>query len=943
MAFLRNYSTLLLVCLLAPVLQAISQEREQDSIKAPGYFKTTTYTRLAATGFSPAGRTIWLSFELEKTSGTGAAGISLLRGGKEILFAGSPAGSNRAGFHDKALTTVDIRQRHRFFLRVDFGEQEDIAWLFADPSQESDPDVEGANLTLKGHFRFDHIALIAGGGDLPATGYAGTVRIGNTFNAVADKLSSTGSAAASLRGEALKVISWEQRQQSLLVHTSGGLLKLTPYQPQVLQVLFGEDAAVDHARSYAVERAPDSVPFQVSDEPGAVILRTSAYTVKINRRTSQLQLFHPSGRLLLEEHPQGGRRAVNRGSAAVSDIFVPGEHEAIYGLGQFRDGFMDLRGKSRELVQVNTQAAVPVLLSTNGWALFWDNPSRTVYTDNANGMLLASDSGAVTSFYLVAGDRPDSLVRYYRQLTGDAPMLPAWAFGYHQSRNKYATQAEVLDVAARMRREKIPVNSIFIDYYYWGKYGTGSHRFDETLFPQPADMIRQLHKEHIKTIVTVWPAFKPGSDNYQALDKGGYLLKGSKALDGVVYDAFHPDAARLYWKQVAESLVKLGIDGWFLDGPEPDHVPSFLTTTTFAGPAPAVRNLFPLMHTSNFRKGLLQAAPDKRPYILTRCAWASQQKNGTAIWSGDIPSTFEELKKQIPAGLNFTATGIPYWTTDIGGYSGGDPADPQYREVFTRWWQYGVFCPVFRSHGRRHPGNTKGPNELWAFGDTVQQICTSYDQLRYRLLPYIYSISGDVTQKGYTPMRLLAFDFPGDEKVRDIKDQFMFGPAILVNPVTTAGSRSREVYLPAGTGWIDYWTHQTYKGGQTIQAAAPITKIPLFIRAGSLIPVDTAAVQFSDHQTAVQLRIKVYQGADGKFELYEDDGVTLGYTRGAYSRIPFSWDENNRRLTIGKRVGSFPGMPARRRFEIEWIDGKGGPGIISEVTYSGKEVVVKAL
>ncbi|MDD4922359.1 MAG: glycoside hydrolase family 31 protein, partial [Bacteroidales bacterium] len=520
-----------------------------------------------------------------------------------------------------------------------------------------------------------------------------------------------------------------------------------------------------------------------------------------------------------------------------------------------------------------------------------------------------------------------NLIGEYRRLTGEAPMLPVWALGYHQSRNKYSTQEEVLSVAERMRKEKIPMSSIFIDYYYWGKYGTGSHRFDEAQFPDVPGMLKKLHEEyHTKAVITIWPSFRTGTPNYQEMNNAGFLLKGSKALDGAVYDAFNPKAAEMYWKQVAASLIPLGIDGWFLDGPEPDLVPPFLPTTTYAGPAHLVRNLYPLVHSTNFYKGLIGAFPNKRPYLLTRCAWASQQRNSTAVWSGDIPTSMRELKTQITAGLNFVASGIPYWTTDIGGYAGGDPADPAYQETFTRWWQYGVFCPIFRSHGKRFPGDRKTPNELWAYGAKAQKICTDFSNLRYRLLPYIYSLSGEVTLNNYTTMRLLAFDFPKDTSVWNIKDQFMYGPALLVNPVTEPGAASRDVYLPSGTSWVDFWTGETWTGGQTIKADAPISRIPLYVRAGSVIPMGPF-VQFTGEKDAAAVELRVYTGADGAFELYEDDGETFDYKNGQFSRIPMTWNEQAKTLDIGTRQGSFKGMPGTKTFHIVWVGKQNGTGI----------------
>lgn len=376
----------------------------------------------------------------------------------------------------------------------------------------------------------------------------------------------------------------------------------------------------------------------------------------------------------MKEWPEKARMNVHGDSVNAYCRFQLQDEEALYGLGQFRDNLMNLRNAKRELVQFNTQAAVPVIYSTGKWGLFWDNPSRTIYADNNAGMSFVSDYGRIVNYYLFVGDGMDKLVAAYRSLTGVAPMLPAWALGYHQSRNRYATQKEVMEVAKRMKEENIPASTIFIDYHYWGKYGTGSHKFDETIFPDVPAMVDSLHNMYdLKVVLTMWPSFKPGIPNYNEMSERGYILEGARAIDGYIYDTFNPGAAKMYWDKVVP-LVDLNIDGWFLDGPEPDHIASFLPLRTYAGEARRVRNIYPLVHASHFYDGITKARPNLRPYMLTRCAWASQQKWGTAVWSGDIPTTFEELQKQVAAGLNFTATGIPYWTTDIGGYSGGDPS-----------------------------------------------------------------------------------------------------------------------------------------------------------------------------------------------------------------------------------------------------------------------------
>jgi len=746
-------------------------------------------------------------------------------------------------------------------------------------------------------------------------------------------------------GDALRVIRWEKREGVLRIVTTGGILQLRPYLDGILQVQFGSEKGISETIEYAVKKLPPPADvMEVEEAADVVVLKTKLYSVRIARSNSCMAIWNRFGKLLLRESPEGGRTGVLQDSVEIKDNFLLTADEALYGLGQYRDSVLNLRGRKRELVQFNTQVAIPVLLSTNGWGMFWDNPSRTVFSDSHQGMSFKSDVGSSVNFYVFVGAKLDDIIAGYRALTGDAPLLPEWAFGYHQSRNRYASEKELVGVVKRMRSEKIPMSSVFIDYFYWGKYGLGSHHFDEGFFPDPKAMIQSVHDYHTKVVVTVWPAFQSGSKNYDTLQQAGYLLQGVKALNGVVYDPFNPRAAAMYWKLISNQLVPLGIDGWFLDGPEPDNANSFLHATTFAGPAASVRNLYPLVHTRNFYNGLLTVHPNQRPYIITRSAWASQQHNGTVVWSGDIQSTFSELRKQITAGLNFVASGIPYWTTDIGGYEGGDPADSLYREIYTRWWQYGVFCPIFRSHGRRYPGTTKVSNELWAYGTKVQQICTDYSELRYRLLPYIYSLAGNVTQRQYTPMRLLAFDFAGDSLVKDIKDQFMYGPAFLVSPVTEAGKTCRNVYLPGGADWIDFWTGQRIKGGQTILADAPVERIPLYVRSGSIVPLGPA-MQYTGEKPENPVELRIYQGADGFFELYEDDGQSFNYVKGDFSRIPFSWNESAQTLTIGARSGDYSSI-GKHVFHIVPVGETTGHGIKETgpggtiVYYSGKSITV---
>ncbi|MDR3268061.1 MAG: DUF5110 domain-containing protein, partial [Tannerella sp.] len=842
-----------------------------------------------------AANTVWCSFLIYKKSGNTRFGLTFNEGAHEKLFVGMNS-PQKVVFGTQSLKP-EIERPVLVVVRIDHSSQGSKAYIFINPSPASVPDIEGTEHVLSGDFTFDTVCLLSEKG---SEGDISNVKIGADFTKVVEPRETV---TVTDKGQKQTVKSWKKQDNALWIETTGGLLYLQPLVFGSLHVQYGTADAIKRYKSFAVTELPKAASFDVTEDRQSIMLKSEQLKVTVSKQESRINLYDASGKLLVGESLDGARYNVSGDSVKPYCKFLLNSGDALYGLGQFRDNKLNLRNTERELVQFNTQAAVPVVYSTGGWGLFWDNPSRTVYADNETGMSFLSDCGDMVNYYLFVGSRLDDLVGAYRSLTGKAPMVADWTLGYHQSRNKYATQKEVMEVARRMKAEDIPASSIFIDYFYWEKHGTGSHRFDEDLFPDVQGMLDSLHRIYdTKAVLTVWPTFAPGTANYEELSRKGFILNGAKALDGFIYDAFNPDAGQLYWKQVS-SLVKQGIDGWFLDGPEPDNVASFLPATTYAGPARNVRNLYPLVHAATFHNGLLQVRPNQRPYILTRCAWASQQRLGTAIWSGDIPATFEELEKQVTAGLNFTATGIPYWTTDIGGYSGGNPADEEYRELFTRWFQYGTFCPVFRAHGRRYPGDRKTSNELWAYGSEAQQICTGFIKLRYALFPYIYTLTYHVTHKDYTPMRLLAFDFPNDKNVLDCKDQFMYGPAFLVCPVLKAGMTARQVYLPASHDWTDFWTGKTYPGGTVIEAPAPKEHIPVYVRSGAIIPFYTSLQKHVT--TEIPLEIRIYKGENGFFELYEDDGETLNYAREEYSIIPFTWNEAGQTLTIGVRKGDY--------------------------------------
>jgi alpha-D-xyloside xylohydrolase len=584
-----------------------------------------------------------------------------------------------------------------------------------------------------------------------------------------------------------------------------------------------------------------------------------------------------------------------------------------------------------------------------------------------NRISLYSEVADQIDYYFVYGENKDEVIAGYREITGKAPMMPKWTMGLWQCRERYKTQEELLSVVREFRKRNIPLDNIVQDWFYWEEDKWGSHEFDASRFPDPKGMINTLHNElNTSIMISVWPKFYVGTEHYKAFDENGWLYKrnvekGQKDWVGpgyvsTFYDPYNADAGKLFWKQINEKLFSLGIDAWWLDATEPD-IHSNLSREetrlrngpTALGTAARYLNTFSLMNSKSVYEGQRVAAPNQRVFILTRSAFAGQQRYSAATWSGDVASRWYDLKAQIPAGLNFSLSGIPYWTTDIGGFA----VEPRYenpneidleewRELNTRWFQFGTFCPLFRVHGQfpfREMFNI-APDDHVAYKTMLK-----YDKLRYRLMPYIYSLTGHVTHKDYTIMRALVMDFGNDEKVLSIGDQFMFGPSILVNPVYEYKSRSRELYLPTGSGWYDMRSGEYYEGGQTITADAPYTDIPLFIKEGSIIPCGPE-IQYTTEKPVDPVRLFVYTGTDCAFDLYEDENINYNYEKGKYSIIPISFNEENKKLKIGERKGSYAGMPESRTFEIVWITESRSIGLNFKsepnmsVKYNGNELTV---
>lgn len=579
----------------------------------------------------------------------------------------------------------------------------------------------------------------------------------------------------------------------------------------------------------------------------------------------------------------------------------------------------------------------------------------------------ASDAGKAVDYYYVGGDDMDGVISGYRQLTGKSVMMPKWVYGFWQSRQRYNNQDEVVGVVEEYRRRRLPLDNVVQDWFYWREDDWGSHRFDPKRFPDPKGMIDRVHAQGARFMISVWPKFYPATDNYKELARVGAVYErniqsGDKDWVGpgylsTFYDPYNEKGREIYWRQMRDRLAVLGVDAWWMDATEPDmhsnlslEERAFRMGPTADGPGGALFNSYPLVHAEGVYKGWLGFKPDVRPFILTRAGWPGIQRTGSAVWSGDVASRWDDLREQISAGVNFSMSGIPNWTHDIGGfaneerYTKQDPAHlAEWRELNLRWFQFGAFSPLFRSHGEFPKREIY---EIAPAGSATYRSMEWYDRLRYRLMPYIYTLAGDTFHRDGTIMRGLVMDFPGDRKSWNIADQYLFGPAFLVAPVTRFKARSRNVYLPAGTGWYDFYSGRWQEGGRMIEAAAPYERMPLFVRAGSIVPVGPE-LQYTAEKPADPITLLVYTGADGSFSLYEDDGVSRQYLNGAWSRIPIRWDERSGTLTIGAREGSFPNMLASRTFRIRWmtpnlaraLDLDGRPD--ATVTYSGTPQTVK--
>ena len=748
------------------------------------------------------------------------------------------------------------------------------------------------------------------------------------------------------------VKSAEVQPDGVLLTLQTGYLRYQVCSDSLIHVVYSLEREVPKHPDFLVVKTdwPKAQFAFHSDDPKILTLTTSQVKIEITRETSSVVFYDGANHQLAAETYRTLTPAeVNGEKTNHSERYTRmwGTQEALYGLGQHQAGVWNYRGEAIDISQDNTNISVPMVLSSNGYGIFWNNGSRSRFNNRfVHAMYFSSEVADSMDYYFIYGPEFDKIIATYRELTGPAPLFGKWAYGFWQCKNRYSSQAELEGVAKKYRELQIPADAIVQDWFWWNTMGEPV--FNKN-YPNPEGMIDILHQDHFHLMISVWPFFRPGSPVYDDMSKRGFLIDRTVSASFhpkgmALYDAFNPEARKYYWKLIGDALFKIGADAWWLDTTEPEtegrEINILVTNKVAIGNGARYANEFPLMTTSAVYNGQRSESEQKRVFILSRSGYAGSQRNAAAVWSGDVNSNWETLRRQIPAGLNLSVSGIPYWTTDIGGFTDANPDDPAYRELFVRWFEFGAFCPIFRVHGTR----TTNQNELWSYGPEAEKILVAYDKLRYRLMPYIYSLAWKTTSEGYTIMRPMVMDFRTDVRAQNIGDEFLFGPALLVAPVTEQAATARHLYLPEAS-WYDFWTGQTISGGRAIDTPAPIDHLPLYVRAGSILPLGPD-VAYAGEKIADPIEIRVYRGANGRFTLYEDENDNYDYEKGAQATIPFIWDDAARTLTIGDRVGSYPGMPQNRTFKIIFVaENHGGGEGLSEsadksVAYSGKKVLV---
>ncbi|HZX59492.1 MAG TPA: TIM-barrel domain-containing protein [Mucilaginibacter sp.] len=779
----------------------------------------------------------------------------------------------------------------------------------------------------------------------------------------------------SVRSAQASVISYSKKPGEVVFKLDKGLMSIKICKADIIEVRYTILDAFPEKNSLVVNNSwKQQTNFTVSEHIGQVIITTAKLVISINKKSNAITYTNLKGVVITSESAEN--KSMNAATIAgintynCNTAFNSPADEALFGLGCHPEDTLAInyKGRNQEMLIKYMTGAIPVMLSTKGYGLLWDNYSASNFYGAEAGNTqykYVSESGKMIDYYFFYGPDFDHIINLYRTATGKAPMYPKWAFGLFQSQDRYKTQAEILAVKDGYRNNHIPVDAVVQDWYWWSPLPIGSHIMNKERYPEPKALLDELHKANLHAMISIWPVFGSGTKDFDALKEKGFLT--SITWDNFVthtfdtyYDAHNPKARDLYWAQARDSVVKrYGWDAWWVDQCEPDNgtlLDERRKTDFSVGKGIDFFNSYALEHAKGLYEGWRRDIPGKRAYFLVRQAFAGSQRNATTLWSSDVTTTFRALKSQVPQGINACASGIPYWTSDIGGYlsrtvaeGAPDWSDPQYRELFTRWFQFGTFCPIMRIHG-------KGERALFSknWDDQTRSTLLKYDNLRYRLLPYNYSLSAKITNDNYTIMRSLAFDFRNDANVYNLKDQYMFGPAFLVNPVTeqlytgkNAGqTKTRKVYLPKGTKWFNFWTGETLDGGQTIDADAPLETIPLYVKAGSIVPMGPN-VEYATQNPGGAIELRIYPGANAEFKLYEDENDNYNYEKGSSATIDIKWNDKSHELTISDRKGSFPGMVKKRTFNIVLVSKDHGvnSGITAKadksVSYTGKAAVVK--
>lgn len=779
------------------------------------------------------------------------------------------------------------------------------------------------------------------------------------------------------------------------------------YSPSIVRVIKYPSAQMPDKKSYPIIKTPEKINIVYKRNGDKIQMKTENMLVTLHSSTGKVTYQTLQGNTLLSEKELGTnftpRKDVTRDAFTVSQAFALQPEEAIYGLGQRQSGAMNHRNQQVHLSNGNTNICIPYFTSEKGYGVYWDNPGISQFSDTPYETSFSSQVGECADYYFMYEDgTQDGVIACIRDLTGNAPMFPLWTMGYWQCRERYKSPDELCEVLDKYRELKVPLDGIVQDWQYWGcdsnwnamkfmnpryinklddkealRYLPNGEdktaKFDKPRFKTPEEMIKYVHKNNAHLMISVWASFGPWTDQFKELEKMGALLKFETwppKSGAHPYDPFNKDARDLYWRYLSH-LHNMGIDAWWTDSTEPDHLnpkDSDFDLMTADGSFRSVHNAFPLVTNQGVYNNQRAVSNDKRVFQMTRSGYFGQQHYGALSWSGDVVSSWEVLRNQIPAGLNFTLCGIPYWNTDLGGFFGweynNDCTNVAYQELHARWFQWGCFMPLMRNHC-----SSPMMNEIWRFGkegDWAYDAQKRFIDLRYRLLPYIYSLTGAVTHENGTIMRPLVMDFATDRKAILLDNEYMFGKNILVCPVTqplytkkvegnkgvatvaniAKASSPVQVYLPKGSKWIDFWTNEMIEGGREISRECPISIMPLYIKAGSILPLGPK-VQYTSEKKWNDLDICIYPGANGEFTLYEDEFDNYDYEKGAFTSIRFTWDDANRTLTISDRNGSYPGMLKNRRFNLTVMKpGKQNAETVmikadKKVSYSGKKMSFK--